>query len=170
MPKHDPKVGASDASPPLSDAGKKTGSTTRRRTPDCMMFQGKVRRIHFVGIGGIGMSGIAEVLLTLDFEVTGSDLKRSAMVKRLQKRGATVYIGHSARNVGQADVVVRSTAVPTDNPEIQMARELRIPVIRRAGEKNMFNIASQYASARRVHTQYIYRVHHARTCQKCWPS
>lgn len=97
-----------------------------------MMFRGKVRTIHFVGIGGIGMSGIAEVLLTQGFRVTGSDLRRGDAVVRLEKLGATVAIGHADGNVGEADVVVRSTAVKEDNLEIIEARERRIPVIRRA--------------------------------------
>ena len=97
-----------------------------------MMFRGKVRNIHFVGIGGIGMSGIAEVLLTLGFGVSGTDLKESATVKRLRKQGAVVHIGHSPENIGNADVVVRSTAVSLENPEIVAATERLIPVIRRA--------------------------------------
>jgi UDP-N-acetylmuramate--alanine ligase len=97
-----------------------------------MMFRGKVRNIHFVGIGGIGMSGIAEVLLTQGFSVTGSDLGRGASVQRLEALGAVVHIGHAPANVGNADVVVRSTAVSTDNVEIVEARRRFIPVIRRA--------------------------------------
>lgn len=97
-----------------------------------MMFRGKIRTIHFVGIGGIGMSGIAEVLLTQGFVVTGSDLARGASVQRLEKLGATVHIGHAPENVGQADVVVRSTAVGPDNVEIVEARRRFVPVIRRA--------------------------------------
>ena len=96
------------------------------------MFRGKVNAIHFVGIGGIGMSGIAEVLLTLGFEVTGSDLKAGAAVRRLRKLGANVHIGHAPENIGQADVVVRSTAVGVTNPEIKAALERAVPVIRRA--------------------------------------
>lgn len=97
-----------------------------------MMFRGKVRVIHFVGIGGIGMSGIAEVLLTLGFHVTGSDLKESPTVRRLRGLGATIHIGHLPENVGEADVVVRSTAVNLENPEVRAATEQLIPVIRRA--------------------------------------
>jgi len=96
------------------------------------MFRGRVRVIHFVGIGGIGMSGIAEVLLTLGFEIHGSDLKAGASVKRLRKLGATIHIGHDPSNVADADVVVRSTAVGLDNPEVSGAIERGIPVIRRA--------------------------------------
>jgi len=96
------------------------------------MFRGKVRVIHFVGIGGIGMSGIAEVLLTLGFGVSGSDLKEGPTVARLRSLGATVHIGHSPQNIGVADVVVRSTAVNLENPEVRAATEQLIPVIRRA--------------------------------------
>jgi UDP-N-acetylmuramate--alanine ligase len=96
------------------------------------MFRGKVRVVHFVGIGGIGMSGIAEVLLTLGFQVRGSDLKESPTVARLRKLGATVLIGHDPANVGEADVVVISSAVRAENPEVRAAHGLQIPVIRRA--------------------------------------
>ncbi|TNE88570.1 MAG: UDP-N-acetylmuramate--L-alanine ligase [Deltaproteobacteria bacterium] len=96
------------------------------------MFRGSVKTVHFVGIGGIGMSGIAEVLLTLGFTVTGSDLKAGAAVKRLRKLGATVHIGHGPDNIGEADVVVRSTAVGEENPEVSEAHRRFVPVIRRA--------------------------------------
>lgn len=96
------------------------------------MFRGKVRTIHFIGIGGIGMSGIAEVLLNLDFQVTGSDLREGPSVQRLQGLGATVHIGHAPENVGEADVVVRSTAVKGSNVEVRAALAEGIPVIRRA--------------------------------------
>jgi len=96
------------------------------------MFRGKVQTIHFVGIGGIGMSGIAEVLLTLGFTVTGSDLREGESVKRLRGLGATVHIGHAEQNIGGADVVVRSTAVSMENPECALADRKGIPVIRRA--------------------------------------
>ncbi len=96
------------------------------------MFRGKVRTIHFVGIGGIGMSGIAEVLHNLGFVVTGSDLKAGETVQRLRALGVTVHIGHDASNIGTADVVVRSTAVGGDNLEIDAAHQRGIPVIRRA--------------------------------------
>ena len=76
-----------------------------------MMFRGKVRQIHFVGIGGIGMSGIAEVLLNLGYSVTGSDMKAGASVRRLRKLGAKVFIGHAPENLGESDVLVKSTAV-----------------------------------------------------------
>lgn len=92
----------------------------------------RVHRIHFVGIGGSGMSGIAEVLLNLDYAVSGSDLAVTPTTERLQRKGATLFRGHDATNVGQADVVVVSTAVTQDNPEVQAAAEQKIPVIPRA--------------------------------------
>ena len=97
-----------------------------------MMFRGKVQVIHFIGIGGIGMSGIAEVLLNLGFTVTGSDLAEGASVTRLRGLGAEVFIGHGAANVGRADVVVRSTAVSDRNVEVRAAIDAGVPVIRRA--------------------------------------
>jgi len=96
------------------------------------MFRGRVRSIHFVGIGGIGMSGIAEVLLASGFGVTGSDARASEVTKRLEELGAKVFIGHAATNVGDADVVVFSSAVAKDNPEIVIARANNVPVIPRA--------------------------------------
>ncbi len=95
------------------------------------MFR-KFKKIHFVGIGGIGMSGIAELLLNLKFEVTGSDLKMTETTRNLQEKGATVYEGHHPDNVNESDVVVYSSAVPLDNPELNAARERSIPIIRRA--------------------------------------
>lgn len=92
----------------------------------------KTRHIHFVGIGGIGMSGIAEVLLNLGYVVSGSDLVASEMTRRLQAGGATIFQGHDAAQVAGADVVVTSSAVKPDNAEVLMARERRIPVIPRA--------------------------------------
>jgi UDP-N-acetylmuramate--alanine ligase len=88
--------------------------------------------IHFVGIGGIGMSGIAEVLMNLGYRVQGSDLAENANVLRLRGKGAEVHIGHDAANLGSAEVVVVSTAIKRDNPEVQAARERRLPVVRRA--------------------------------------
>jgi UDP-N-acetylmuramate--alanine ligase len=96
------------------------------------MFRGRVRSIHFVGIGGIGMSGIAEVLLAHGFQVTGSDARESETVARLRGLGATIEIGHRAENITQADVVVFSSAVKRDNPELVVARQRAIPVIARA--------------------------------------
>ena len=92
----------------------------------------KVKRIHFVGIGGSGMSGIAEVLANQGFDVSGSDLSESATTRRLAAQGIRIAIGHSAQNVATADAVVVSTAVRDDNPEVQMARERRVPVVPRA--------------------------------------
>ena len=92
----------------------------------------KVKRIHFVGIGGSGMSGIAEVLANQGYEVSGSDLGASATTQRLAGRGIRVVIGHAAENVADADAVVVSTAVKEDNPEVGMARERRLPVVPRA--------------------------------------
>ncbi len=92
----------------------------------------KVRNIHFVGIGGSGMSGIAEVLVNQGYGVSGSDLGASAATRRLQKLGARVMQGHEAGNVADADVLVVSTAVKADNPEVVAARERRIPVVPRA--------------------------------------
>ncbi len=96
------------------------------------MFRGKVRNVHFVGIGGIGMSGIAEVLVNMGFRVTGSDMRVGASVRRLQSLGADVAIGHAPDNVGDADVVVRSTAIGAENVEIATALTRNIPVIPRA--------------------------------------
>jgi UDP-N-acetylmuramate--alanine ligase len=92
----------------------------------------KIQRIHFVGIGGIGMSGIAEVLLNLGYKISGSDLKNSAVTERLAALGAQTFEGHAAANITGADVVVTSSAIPIDNPEVVEARRLHIPVIRRA--------------------------------------
>jgi UDP-N-acetylmuramate--alanine ligase len=93
---------------------------------------GKTRRVHFVGIGGIGMSGIAELLANLGYAVSGSDAKRSPVTDRLESLGVTVTAGHAAANVSNADVVVYSSAVRPDNPEVVDARARRIPVIPRA--------------------------------------
>jgi UDP-N-acetylmuramate--alanine ligase len=92
----------------------------------------KVKRIHFVGIGGAGMSGIAEVLANQGFEVSGSDLAESVTTKRLAAMGVRVAIGHAAANVARADAVVVSTAVKEDNPEVVAARERHVPVVPRA--------------------------------------
>src|SRR6202171_2150638 len=88
--------------------------------------------IHFVGIGGIGMSGIAEVLINLGYTVQGSDASDSANVKRLRDKGAKISVGHSAGALGDAEVVVVSTAIKRDNPELTAARAKRLPVVRRA--------------------------------------
>jgi UDP-N-acetylmuramate--alanine ligase len=92
----------------------------------------KVKRVHFVGIGGAGMSGIAEVLVTQGYAVSGSDLAESAVTRRLARLGATVAVGHAATNIAGADAVVVSTAVANDNPEVVAARERGIPVVPRA--------------------------------------
>jgi UDP-N-acetylmuramate--alanine ligase len=106
-------------------------STTTTQTSPAL-FRGRVRRIHFVGVGGIGMSGIAEVLLALGFEVHGSDLKASDTTRRLAAQGAKISYGHREENVENADVVVMSSAVQSDNPEIIKATRDGVPVIPRA--------------------------------------
>jgi len=93
---------------------------------------GKIRTIHFVGIGGIGMSGIAEVLLNLGYQVSGSDLRESDITRRLESLGGRIAYGHDPENLGDADVVVTSTAVRTNNPEVLEAQRRLIPVIPRA--------------------------------------
>lgn len=97
-----------------------------------MMFRGKFGRIHFVGIGGIGMSGIAEVLLNQGYTVSGSDVKEGPVVARLRTLGGRISIGHAGSNVDGVDVVVRSTAVQDDNAEVVEAHRRKIPVIPRA--------------------------------------
>ena len=92
----------------------------------------RVKRIHFVGIGGAGMGGIAEVLLNEGYQISGSDIGENQVVKRLKSLGATIVIGHQAENVTQASVIVVSTAINEDNPELIAAKEQRIPVVRRA--------------------------------------
>ena len=96
-----------------------------------MVFH-KIERVHFVGIGGIGMSGIAEVLINLGFKVTGSDVRRTDITERLESLGAVIFQGHHEENIVDSDVVVVSSAVRPDNPEVKKARELFIPVIQRA--------------------------------------
>jgi UDP-N-acetylmuramate--alanine ligase len=93
---------------------------------------GRIRHIHFVGIGGAGMGGIAEVLLNLGYAVSGSDLRENAVTRRLTGLGAQVFVGHAAGQVTDSDVVVISTAVAADNPEVVAARAARIPVVPRA--------------------------------------
>ena len=92
----------------------------------------KIQQIHFVGIGGIGMSGIAEVLLNLGYKVSGSDLKSSAVTQRLAGLGAAVFEGHRAENIAGAEVVVTSSAIASENPEVVEAHRLHVPVIQRA--------------------------------------
>ena len=95
-------------------------------------FMRRIRNIHFIGIGGAGMSGIAEVFHNLEYSISGSDIAESAMVRHLRSIGIDITIGHQRDNVNSAHVVVVSTAIEEDNPEVERARELRIPVVRRA--------------------------------------
>ena len=95
-------------------------------------FFSPTQRIHFVGIGGIGMSGIAEILLTMGYPVSGSDLRRSAATERLLGMGARVFEGHAAAHIAAADVVVTTSAVGESNPEVREARARKVPVIQRA--------------------------------------
>lgn len=92
----------------------------------------KVRQVHFVGIGGAGMSGIAEVMLNLGYAVSGSDISESATTRRLQAAGAVIHFGHAAEHVAAADAVVTSTAVAPENPEVLAARSRRVPIVPRA--------------------------------------
>ena len=96
------------------------------------MFRGRVRQVHFIGVGGIGMSGLAEILRTLEFDVSGSDMKEGETTHRLARLGVRIDIGHVKENVRGADVVVYSSAIRPENPEIVEARALGIPVIPRA--------------------------------------
>jgi UDP-N-acetylmuramate--alanine ligase len=96
------------------------------------VFRGRVRHIHFVGVGGVGMSGLAEILRSLEFDVSGSDLKEGSTTKRLQTLGVRIDVGHRADNVRGVDVVVYSSAIKPENPELVEARALGIPVITRA--------------------------------------
>lgn len=92
----------------------------------------RIRGIHFIGIGGVGMCGIAEVLLNQGYQISGSDIKKSATTERLKSLGMDIYIGHQESNVANADVVVVSTAVNEQNPEVVAARQTRTPIVRRA--------------------------------------
>ena len=92
----------------------------------------KIRQIHMVGIGGAGMSGIAEVLLNLGYDISGSDMSDTAVVKHLRSLGARIAVGHAAENVGNVQVLVKSTAIPEDNPEVVEARRRNIAIIPRA--------------------------------------
>lgn len=105
---------------------KKTNSTEQEQA------MGRIRRIHFVGIGGAGMGGIAEVLLNEGYEVSGSDKLQSAMTQRLQSQGARIYVGHDKEHVKEVDVVVVSSAIDESNSEIVAAREAGLPVVARA--------------------------------------
>ena len=93
---------------------------------------GRMRHLHFVGIGGAGMNGIAQVMLNLGYEISGSDIKENAATRRLAEQGAKIYIGHAADQVSSADAVITSTAVTGENPEVAAARARRIPVVPRA--------------------------------------
>ena len=92
----------------------------------------RINCVHFIGIGGSGMSGIAEVMLSLGYQVQGSDLKNNESVKRLEKLGATVFIGHDEKNIRNADAVVVSSAVDEGNPEVVAARQELLPIVQRA--------------------------------------
>lgn len=96
------------------------------------MFRGRVKHVHFIGIGGIGMSGLAEILRTMGFDVSGSDMKSTDITRRLETMGVKVMSGHHAENVMRADVVVHSSAIAADNAEMIRARALEIPIISRA--------------------------------------
>ena len=104
----------------------------RRNQPFIMPEMRRIKNIHFVGIGGAGMCGIAEVLLNTGYTISGSDIRASKVTERLKKMGATIFIGHVEGNVTGVDVVVCSTAVDSANPEIYAAREFRIPIVPRA--------------------------------------
>ena len=92
----------------------------------------RIKAIHFIGIGGSGMCGIAEVLLTEGYQISGSDINESSVVQRLRKAGATVFIGHKAENINGVDAIIVSSAIDEENPEIRAARKLRLPVVPRA--------------------------------------
>ncbi len=96
------------------------------------MFRGRVRHVHFIGVGGIGMSGLAEILRTLGFDVSGSDMKEGETTRRLARLGVRIDIGHAAENVRGADVIVYSSAIRESNPEMLASRAAQIPVITRA--------------------------------------
>ena len=104
--------------------------TTDKNTPSSEM--GRIRHIHFVGIGGSGMGGIAEVLINLGYRVTGSDLSNNAVTERLHSLGATIFQGHAAHQVDGAEVIVVSSAVDEANPEVRAARDARTPIVPRA--------------------------------------
>jgi len=106
----------------------KNKAVTRWEIPEMR----RIRRIHFIGIGGVGMCGIAEVLRNQGYEISGSDLRQSAATDRLTNLGALIFLGHQEENVKDADVVVVSTAINTENPEVKYAMENRVPIVRRA--------------------------------------
>lgn len=131
------------------------------------MFSGRIQHVHFIGIGGSGMCGIAEVLATQGYQVTGSDQRESAVLDRLRRLGARVEIGHRPENVHGAQVVVRSTAVPDHNPEVREAWLRKIPVIPRAemlGElmRTKFGLAVAGTHGKTTTTSMLARcMHHA---------
>ena len=104
-------------------------TNTRPARPESLFKTRHAAHVHFVGIGGIGMSGIAEVLLNQGYKVSGSDLKASEITRRLERLGASIFEGHRAENLVHSDVVVISSAVRKDNPEVVTARQRKIPVI-----------------------------------------
>ena len=129
-------AGKPDAARLLADlteaiASRKTVSEFRKGTQRMKMPQ-TIGLVHFIGIGGIGMSGIAEVLHNLGYKVQGSDQADSANVQRLRDKGIECFVGHSAENLGDAEVVVVSTAIKKSNPELKAAREKLLPIVRRA--------------------------------------
>ncbi len=95
-------------------------------------IKGRIKRIHFIGIGGAGMGGIAEVLKNLDYEISGSDVKETSITKRLRSLGIKISIGHDIENILNTDVVVYTSAIKENNKELVAARKNRIPVVRRA--------------------------------------
>ena len=95
------------------------------------MFRGRVRKVHFVGVGGIGMSGLAEILRSMSFDVSGSDLKGGETTARLKRLGVQIHVGHESSHVQGADVVVYSSAIARDNPEMLAAEAAGIPTIQR---------------------------------------
>ena len=97
-----------------------------------MINLSEYRRIHCIGIGGIGLSAVAEVFMSRGFEVSGSDMRESEITERLMDQGAKIFLGHRAKNVEDADLVVYTVAVGDDNPELKRARELGIPTVTRA--------------------------------------
>ncbi|MDH5570894.1 MAG: UDP-N-acetylmuramate--L-alanine ligase [Gammaproteobacteria bacterium] len=113
----------------MGDFGRRTTDMSHAGSEPGM---GRIKCIHFVGIGGVGMGGIAEVLLNLGYKVSGSDIQENAVTRRLRSLGATINIGHAASNLQNSDVVVTSSAVKSGNPEVVAAHEARIPVVPRA--------------------------------------
>lgn len=101
----------------------------RRHAAEAM---GRMRQLHFVGVGGVGMNGIAQVMLNLGYEVSGSDIRENEAIQNLRRHGAQIHIGHARNNIANCDAVVVSSAVASDNPEVEAAREARIPIVPRA--------------------------------------